>query len=180
MLSDPLPAEAPETAAKTTQVLTERLTRAGLHTHEVDLFVESYRSLLFEGEAVVVACRLDPGTIDEKIPLSVFPEPTKTIRVALVIMRNADPQLGNEVERLVAQLGDAKYALREAAQQRLAELGPLAFGTLNKALSNADLEIVIRAERILLDQNQTPNPPAQPARTAVPPPVAPAAAPVAK
>ena len=165
-LSDPLPPETPETAAKTTQALAERMTRAGLREQEVELFVDSYRSLFFEGEAVVVACRLSPGTIDEKIPLSVFPEPTKTIRVALVIVRNADPGLGNEVERLVAQLGDAKYVLREAAQKRLAELGPLAFGSLNKALNNADLEIVIRAERILLDQNQTPNPQAQAGRAA--------------
>jgi hypothetical protein len=156
--SDPLPAEAPETAAKTTQALSERLTRAGLRAQEVELFVDSYRSLFFEGEAIVVACRLDPGTIDAKIPLSIFPEPTKTIRVALVIVRNADPELGNEVERLVTQLGDAKYAIREAAQKRLMELGPSAFGSLNKALSSADLEIVIRAERILLNQNQTPNP----------------------
>jgi hypothetical protein len=157
-LSDPLPADVPETAAKTTQALGERLKRAGLRAQEVELFVDSYHSLFFEGEAVVVACRLDSGTIDAKIPLSVFPEPTKMIRVALVIVRNADPGLGTEVERLVTQLGDAKYAIREAAQKRLIELGPLAFGSLNKALSSADLEIVIRAERILLEQNQTPNP----------------------
>jgi hypothetical protein len=140
--------------------------------------------LFFEGEAIVVACRLDPGTIDAKIPLSVFPEPTKTTRVALVIVRNADPALGNEVERLVSQLGDTKYVAREAAQKRLTELGPLAFGPLNKALSSADLEIVIRAERILLDQNQTPNPQPQAAKAvtakAVTGKAVPAKAPAAK
>lgn len=172
-LSDPLPEGAEETAAKTTGTLTERMSRAGLNAHEIELFLENYRSLFFEGDAVVVACRLDAGAIDEKIPLSVFPEPAKIVRVAMVLMRNADPQLGNEVDRLVAQLGEPKFSAREAAQKRLMELGPLAFSALNKALNNSDLEIVIRAERILLFQNQTPNPQAQPKPGA---PAAPAAA----
>jgi hypothetical protein len=78
-------------------------------------------------------------------------------------MRNADPQLGSEVDRLVAQLGNAQYAQRQAAQKRLTELGALAFARLQKALEDSDAEIVIRAERILLQQNQTPNPQAKPA-----------------
>jgi hypothetical protein len=161
-LSEPLVAGAEETAAKTTAALTERLARRGLNPHEIERFVDNYRSLFFEGESVVVACRLGVGAIDEKIPLSVFPEPTKIVRVAMVVMLNADPQLGNEVERLVAQLGEARFAAREAAQKRLMELGPLAFPTLNQALTHSDLEIVIRVERILLNQNQTPNPQAKP------------------
>jgi len=63
-------------------------------------------------------------------------------------------------------LGDRKFAVREAAQQRLLELGPLAFQALQKSLNNADLEIVIRAEWLLLNQNQTPNAPAKPAAAA--------------
>ncbi len=160
-LSEPLAADAADTAAKTVALLTERLTRTGLTPGEVELFVSNYRSLFFEGEDVVVACRIGQGTIDEAIPLSVFPEPTKMLRVAMVVQRNADPQLGNEVDRLVTQLGDAKFSAREAAHKRLMELGPLAFATLNKALNNADQEIVIRAERILLFQNQTPTPQGQ-------------------
>ncbi len=168
-LSEPLPAGKPETAAQTTVALSERLTRAGLNADEIELFLGKYSPLFFEGEAVVVACRLDPGTIDEKVPLSVFPEPSKIVRVALVLMRNADPQLGSEVDRLVAQLGDSKFTVREAAHKRLAELGPLAFAALNGALNNNDLEIVIRCERILLNQNQTPNPQARPGQPVLPP-----------
>jgi hypothetical protein len=133
------------------------LTKAGLTTHEVELFVDHYGALFFESEALVVACRLDSAAVDEKIPLSIFPAPVKTVRVALVLVRNADPRLGQQVDQLIAQLGDPKYSVREAAQARLLELGPLAFGALNKALSHADLEIVIRAERILLNQKQTPD-----------------------
>jgi hypothetical protein len=166
-LSEPLAAGAAENVAQTTIALTERLSRAGLSSSEIELFVENYRSLFFEGDAVVVACRLGAGAIDEKLPLSVFPEPAKTVRVAMVLLRNADPQLGSEVDLLVTQLGDPHFAAREAAQKRLLELGPLAFATLNQALNNADLEIVIRAERILLHQNQTPNAQAKPAARGV-------------
>jgi hypothetical protein len=153
-LSAPLPAGSPEATAITTASLSERLARTGLAPNEVELFVANYAALLFEGEAVVVACRLDPGTIDDKIPLSIFPEPTKVLRVPMVMMRNADPQLGGEVEKLIVQLGDPKFGVREAAQKRLLELGPLAFPALNKVLNHADLEVAVRAERILLNQNQ--------------------------
>lgn len=156
-LCEPLAAESPDAAAKTTQALSKRLAKAGLTAHEAELFVDHYGSLFFEREALVVACRLDPATIDEKLALSVFPVPTSTVRVAMVLVRNADPQLGEAVDKLIAQLGDPKFAVREAAQKRLMELGPLAFGALNEALNHSDLEIVIRSERILLNQKQTPN-----------------------
>ncbi len=168
ILSDPIVPGGDDAADKTTKALAERLTRAGLTSHEAELFAGKYGSLCFEGEAVVVACRLDAGTIDDKIPLSIFPAPKKIVRVAMVVMRNADPQLGNEIERLIAQLGDPKFKVREAAQKQLTGLGPLAFAALQKALSNKDLEVVIRAERILLNQNQTPNAAAQPAGAAIP------------
>ncbi len=160
---EPLAAGAAETAAKTTGALGERMAKAGLKPAEIALFLDNYQWLFFEGDAVVVACRLDPPTIDEKIPLSIFPEPARTVRVAMVLMRNADPLLGSEVDRLIAQLGDPSYRTREAAQQRLTELGPLAFAALNQALNQSDQEVVIRCERILLNQNQTPNPKAAPA-----------------
>jgi hypothetical protein len=153
-LSNPLAAGSDELRAHTTASLTDRLTRAGLTASEAELMTAHYAPLLFQGEGVIIACRLDAGAIDEKLPLSIFPEPSKVVRVPMVVMRNADPQLGGQVEGLVAQLGDPKYKVREAAQQRLMELGPLAFPALNKALNHNDLEVVIRAEKILLHHNQ--------------------------
>lgn len=160
-LSEPLAVGSEQATSQTTKALTERLAKTGLTADEAQGFVERFGGLLFEGDAVVVACRVDAGLIDEKIPLSVFPEPTKIVRVPIVVLRNADPQLPNEVDHLIVQLGDRKFAIREAAQQRLLELGPLAFPALQKSLNNSDLEIVIRAEWLLLNQNQTPNAPAK-------------------
>ena len=153
-LSEPLASLSPESAAKTTQSLAERLVKAGLSAHEAESFVDHYRALVFEGQALVVACRLDAAVMDEKIPLSVFPAPSKIVRVGMVLLRNADPQLGQEVDKLIAQLGEKKFSVREAAHQQIMEMGPLAFASLNKALNHADPEIAIRCERILLSQGQ--------------------------
>jgi hypothetical protein len=153
-LPDPLPVGSPEAMAATTGALTERLARTGLAAHEIEVFRAQYAPLLFESDALVVACRLDAGAIEDKLALSIFPEPTKILRVPFVLVRNVDPQIGGEVEQLVARLGDPKYAVRESAQKRLTELGPLAFEALKKAINHTDMEVVIRAERILLNQNQ--------------------------
>jgi hypothetical protein len=160
-LSDPLPAGSPEATALTTKALSDRLQRAGLSAHEAELFVAHYEHALFGGEAIIVLCRLDPSAIEEKLRLSIFPEPAKTVRVAMVLMRNVDPQFGNEIERLVAELGHVKYSVREAAQNRLTDLGSLAFAPLYNAIKNPDLEVVMRAERILLNQNQSLTAPPQ-------------------
>jgi hypothetical protein len=156
VLSEPLAADSPAAAANTTQALADRLAKAGLSPAESALFVERYGSQLFGSKELVVACRLERATIDDKVPLSIFPAPTKTVRVAMVFLRNADPRMGDEVQGLVAQLGDPKWKVREAAHKRLLELGPVAYPALNSALNSPDQEIVLRAERILLKQNQTP------------------------
>jgi hypothetical protein len=153
-LSEPLPPGSAEAEAATTRSLSDRLTRRGLTPAQLDVFLAQYGALLFESEDLIVACRLDGGAIDEKIPISVFPVPTKIVRVPLVVVRNADPHIQQEIDALVAGLGDADYARREAAETRLIELGPLAFDALKKGINHADMEIVIRSERILLKQNQ--------------------------
>ena len=55
---------------------------------------------------------------------------------------------------MIAQLGDVDYKNREAAESRLAALGPLALPALREALKQSDVEFVVRKERLLLEQNQ--------------------------
>jgi hypothetical protein len=160
-LAPALAVDSAELKAQTVDAMQKRMLGAGLKPAEVNRFLKYYGPALFEGEGVVVVCRPSAAAIDENVPLSIFPEPAKIVRVPIVVMRNADPQLGSEVDRLVAQLGNPSYAERQAAHKRLTELGPLAFARLQKALDDGDPEIVIRAERILLQQNQTPNPQAK-------------------
>ena len=59
------------------------------------------------------------------------------------------------VERLVKLLGDPSFTVRENATQSLAELGILAQQGLKRALVNPDLEIRMRAHRILLKSLQS-------------------------
>ncbi len=157
----PIPAGSEAESTAILQELTRRLVAAGLKAHEVESFVERYRGEIPGSDSMVVVGRLSAAVLDEKLPLSVFPEPTKVVRVPIVLLRNADPQLANEVDLLVAQLGDPAYVKRQAAHKRLFELGSLAFPKLQKALENPDLEIVMRCEKLLLSQNQTPNPSAK-------------------
>ena len=102
-LSGPLPAGSAAAADATTKALADRLAHRGLAAQEIDTFVAQYGSLLFESDDLVVACRLDAGVIDEKVALSIFPLPTKIVRVPMLVMRNADPQLPGEIARLIAR-----------------------------------------------------------------------------
>jgi hypothetical protein len=54
----------------------------------------------------------------------------------------------------VQQLGDKSYKARESAEARLVEMGPVAVPVLEDALTNKDVEIVFRAERLLLRLNR--------------------------
>ena len=69
---------------------------------------------------------------------------------------NANPEGRKaKVERLIQQLGDSSFTVRENATKSLSELGILAQQGLKRALMNPDLEIRMRAHRILLKSLQS-------------------------
>jgi hypothetical protein len=154
-MSKPLAADGDEFLAQSKGKLTERLLQAGLAQSEVDLIVSLYGPAIFASDSLLVAWRLPSGVVDELNPITVEPEPAKSVRVVLVIGRNLDPQISVDLEKFVVQLGSTSYSEREAAEQRLSEFGSLAFPVLRKALANSDPEIAFRAERLLLDQQQS-------------------------
>ena len=55
----------------------------------------------------------------------------------------------DDLQRLVQQLGNKDYFLRQQAEQRLAKLGFEAFDVLGEAAESEDLEIAARARRLL-------------------------------
>jgi hypothetical protein len=154
-MSEPLASDGGSWAALSSRVLAERLAKAGLAAGEVELLLSLYGPAIFDSDSLTVACRLSPGAVDELTPLAVEPEPAKTVRVTLVITRNLDPKIATELQTFVDQLGSPRYAEREAAEKRLSELGSLAFPVLKQALGHSDPEIAFRAERLLLEQQQT-------------------------
>ena len=158
-LSAPLAAGSPELAAASSKALAERLERAGLDAQESELIVSLYQSAIFESDKLTVAFRLSPDAVAEETPLVVDPEPAKSVRVTLVVVRNMDPKIIADLQSLVGQLGSARYKERETAEKSLRELGSLAFPALRQAAKHADAEIAFRAQRILLDQQQSLNGP---------------------
>ncbi len=154
VLSAPLPTGSAEAQERTAGELARRLGQLGLTAHEIDLFVSHYAATLFDDESLVVGCRQDPAALDADLTLSVFPVPTKVVRVPLLLARNVDPRLPDQINRLVAQLGDGSFAKREEAEKQLRQFGVRAFPHLQQAIQDADLEVVVRAERILLNQGQ--------------------------
>jgi tetratricopeptide (TPR) repeat protein len=59
------------------------------------------------------------------------------------------PATAEQIDRLIEQLGDADYHVREAATRRLWEIGAPAAAALRRAAAGDDLEVVERARRVL-------------------------------
>ena len=61
-----------------------------------------------------------------------------------------DDALAAEIDTLIPQLGVAGYKARDAATQRLVEIGPAAFGRLRRAYRESDeFEVHLRIEEIV-------------------------------
>jgi hypothetical protein len=134
--------------------LRTRLVAAGLKESEADLLLSLYSKAFFQSREPVLIVRLPQSTIDEWLPLEIDPDSAKIARVALVICYKIDPQIRDEVKQLVEQLADNDYNNREKAERRLRDLGRMAIPALKEAVKSPDPERVMRAERLLLRQNE--------------------------
>ncbi|HEV3004478.1 MAG TPA: discoidin domain-containing protein [Pirellulales bacterium] len=152
-MSPPMADDSAELAA-IKESFAEGLRKSGLTAKEVELFMSLAAKSIFGASEMVVVYRLPPAMIEERLPLVAYPAPRKTVRMALMVVRNIDPRIKDEVTRLVAELGADDYSQREKAEKRLAELGRLAVPALKTVLNNPDPEVAYRAERILLAQNE--------------------------
>lgn len=83
------------------------------------------------------------------------------LRIPLSDIRRIDfatrmgDELAKEIAAAVGELGHDDYAVRERASERLAEFGAAAYPALLKAADDADLEVVQRAERLLMTIRET-------------------------
>jgi hypothetical protein len=143
--ADSPPAGATEALAPWKQ----RLTEAGLSPADVGQVLRILERFALDRKRMTVVYRLDPAELDRLLPLEVTPLPRKTVRVGIVVARNVDPAVGDEVDQLVKQLGADDWDAREAAYKQLAELGPAARPKLQAALNSKDLEVAWRAERLI-------------------------------
>jgi hypothetical protein len=87
--------------------------------------------------------------MDDLLPMEIVPSPSKITRVGLVVLRNIDPAISDEIDQLVKQLGDDEWSKREAAQKKLTAFGRAAKDALEKSAHSKDMEVVWRSEAIL-------------------------------
>jgi hypothetical protein len=153
-LSQPLKASNPSYRELTRDSYARRLARQGLREEVLNTLLNEYGESLFAPDSLIVLAHFSRDAIDEAVLLDVFPEPKKLVRTALVVLHGIDPRLQDRARELVKKLGDDVPKVREEAELKLYELGPVAVPALEDALRNKDLEIVFRAERLLLRLNR--------------------------
>jgi hypothetical protein len=130
-----------------------KLAGQGLAPSDVDLILRILEKHALDPKRLTAVYELDSAEMDRLMPLEILPEPTKTVRVGIVILKDADPGVASEIDDLVAQLGDDDWSKRDAAYQSLAKLGKAAKTQLEKAQRGKDMEVVWRAERLLAAMN---------------------------
>lgn len=135
----------------------EMLLARGLGEPEIAHVVAILEKQALRKDSATIVFRLDDEQLDSLLPIEITPTPTKQVRVAMVILLDADPDLMLRVEELIKQLGDSDYTKREAAEARLRKLGPAAKPKLQDAVNNADPEIAFRAEE-LIESFEFPDP----------------------
>ncbi|HEX3358494.1 MAG TPA: polysaccharide biosynthesis/export family protein, partial [Tepidisphaeraceae bacterium] len=127
----------------------DRLTATGLPPIDSNLIQSILAKYALDPGQLTAVYMLDQKQMDDLIPEEVVPSPAKTVRVGLVIVRNIDPAINDQIAALITQLGDDDWSKREEAQKKLATFGHAAKSAIEKASHSKDMEVVWRAEAIL-------------------------------
>lgn len=125
------------------------LREQGLEAAEVEYAASILKENAFEKDSARIVVLLDPATIEKLVPLEVTPQPDRLVRVWLMIIDGADPEIKKRIGALITQLGDTNYSNRMAAKQELLQLGPTAIPELTAQKSHQDAEIAFRIEELL-------------------------------
>jgi hypothetical protein len=153
-LSLPLKPADPSYRELTRDSYARRLSRQGLREEVLQTILDRYASDFFNPDGLIVLAHFTRDAIDETVLLDVFPAPKKFVRTAVVAIHGIDPRLQDRARTLVQSLGDERARTRDEAETKLMELGTVAVPALEDALRNNDVEIVFRAERLLLRMNR--------------------------
>ncbi len=126
-----------------------KLTAAGLASTDFNVITQILAKYALDPKRLTIVYRMDPAEMDRIAPLEIVPQPKKITRVGLMIVRNIDPAIMQEIDQLIVQLGSDEWSQRESAEKRLKELGLAAKPKLEQAVKNKDLEVAYRAERLM-------------------------------
>jgi hypothetical protein len=145
----PLVSDAVQDAAAALAPWRAKLAELGLGEAEVEHVLKILEQRALRRDTTMAVFRLDPQTLEDTLPLEVTPLPDRLVRVSLVILQDADPELEAEVERLIGQLADPVWKNRIAAQDALRKLSHAALPKLTEAVNNSDVEVAFRAEQLV-------------------------------
>ncbi len=131
----------------------QRLIQIGFTEAEAGMGVAMLAEQVLEKEHLNVVYRMDDQAFEKLVRLDVTPNPKKTVRVCLVVVKSLDPGLKDKINQLIAQLGDNEWKKRMAAHEALTKLGRSAVPDLKAAQKDAklltDAEVMYRVERLL-------------------------------
>jgi len=153
-LAPPMKPGDPSYREATRDSLARRLAAQGMRKEVVETILDQYSASLFEPAGLIVLAHLSREGIEEAMPLDVFPAPGKLARMTLIVSHGVDPRLQDQARALVKKLGDVSPKARDSAETELSGLGPVAVPALEDALREKDVEIVLRAERLLMQLNR--------------------------
>jgi hypothetical protein len=110
--------------ADESKTLLEQLKKTGLNEDEALSLVDIWKGEFFQGDGVSAFFRLPQDQYERLLPLTLSVKPEKLVRVGLVHQPHCEPDLADRIARLVKDLNDDRFDLREKAQVGLEKLGP--------------------------------------------------------
>jgi hypothetical protein len=119
------------------------LREAGLFDREAVGMAKIWRETFFERPGRWMLWRLDPKTVDELYPLELDPEPTRQVRVHLVIapLLAEDEATSAAIAQLVERFLDNSFKAREEAAAAIRAIGPRAALYLTDHLNHPNPEV---------------------------------------
>jgi hypothetical protein len=148
VLTAKLPLEEGVPHAK--EVVAEALVKAGLYAKEAQAMVNTWEASYFRTEGLRVLSVLPRSTVDEVIPIQIKPAPQQLVRVMVGRIEVLTPEMEQNIEKRLTDLGSADADVRAAAEAELARLGRFKEPVLRRiaALTKAP-EVRSRAETLI-------------------------------
>jgi len=140
----------------------------GMTDEEAKHIVDIWADDLTDRLGFLVIHRLPATTYAELFPMQIKPTPKELVRVGMLfddVSGQPDrvawlPAVGKRLPAMIDQLGAADFGTRQAAMDRLAQLGDLAAAALQNAKAHADPQVPESAARLLNALKPVPDIPA--------------------
>ncbi len=130
---------APDAVTTAREAVKKALVAAGLFEAEAAAILKIWDQGFLGAPGVTAFYLLPQAEYDRMLPLETKPAPKKLVRVGIALHPQfaIEPELTQQAERLIAQLGDGDPGKRDAAAKELAQLGPVAWRLVRQAIQKA-------------------------------------------